>query len=80
LLYALPYYATATTIKTRGDVLAKFLKATAKGWEFAYGAANRDKAVEYLVKEFPNLNAKDEREALDAMLKFSFSPRTLAAA
>jgi NitT/TauT family transport system substrate-binding protein len=77
-LYALPYYATATTIKTRGDVLAKFLKATAKGWEFAYGAANRDKAVEFLVKEFPNLNAKDEREALEAMLKFSFSPRTLA--
>ena len=29
-----------------------------------------------LVKEFPNLNAKDETEALDAMLKFSFSPRT----
>src|SRR6266853_1531556 len=77
-LYALPYYATATTIKTRGDVLARFLKATARGWEFAYGAANRDKAVELLVKEFPNLNAKDEREALEAMLKFSFSPRTLA--
>jgi NitT/TauT family transport system substrate-binding protein len=59
-------------------VLAKFLKASAKGWEFAYQQANRDKAVELLVKEFPNLNAKDEREALDAMLKFSFSPRTLA--
>jgi NitT/TauT family transport system substrate-binding protein len=77
-LYALPYYATATTIKTRGDVLAKFLRATGKGWEFAHGAANRDKAVEYLVKEFPNLNAKDEREALEAMLRFSFSPRTRA--
>jgi NitT/TauT family transport system substrate-binding protein len=77
-LYALPYYATATTIKTKPDLLARFLKASAKGWEFAYGAANRDKAVELLVKEFPNLNAKDEREALDAMLKFSFSPRTLA--
>jgi NitT/TauT family transport system substrate-binding protein len=77
-LYALPYYATATTIKTKPEVLAKFLKASAKGWEFAYQQANRDKAVELLVKEFPNLNAKDEREALDAMLRFSFSPRTLA--
>src|SRR5258706_1427004 len=77
-LYALPYYATATTIKTRGDVLAKFLKASARGWGFAYCAANRDKAVELLVEEFPNLNVKDEREALEAMLKFSFSPRTLA--
>jgi NitT/TauT family transport system substrate-binding protein len=75
-LYALPYYATANTIKTRGDVLAKYLRASAKGWGFAYEPANRDKAVEMLVKEFPNLNAKDEREALDAMLKFSFSPKT----
>jgi len=77
-LYALPYYATANTIKTRGDVLAKYLRASAKGWGFAHEPANRAKAVEMLVKEFPNLNAKDEREALDAMLKFSFSPRTLA--
>jgi NitT/TauT family transport system substrate-binding protein len=77
-LYALPYYATATTIKTRADILAKFLKASAKGWEFAYAPANRDKAAELLVKEFPNLNVKDEREALEAQLKFSFSPRTLA--
>jgi NitT/TauT family transport system substrate-binding protein len=75
-LYALPYYATATTIKTRGDILAKYLRASAKGWGFAYQADNRDKAVEMLVKEFPNLNAKDEHEALEAMLKFSFSPRT----
>jgi NitT/TauT family transport system substrate-binding protein len=75
-LYALPYYATANTIKTRGDVLAKYLRASAKGWGFAYEPANRAKAVEMLVKEFSNLNAKDETEALDAMLKFSFSPRT----
>src|SRR5882672_11418891 len=75
-LYALPYYATANTIKTRGDVLAKYLRASAKGWGFAYEPANRAKAVEMLVKEFPNLNAKDETEALDAMLKLSFSPRT----
>ena len=46
-------------------MLAKFLRATGKGWEFAYQPANRDKAVELLVKEFPNLNAADEREALE---------------
>ena len=73
-LYALPYYATAQTIKTKGDVLAKFLVASGKGW--AYAAQNRDKAVEFLVKEFPNLNAKDEREALDVMLQYAFSPET----
>jgi NitT/TauT family transport system substrate-binding protein len=73
-LYALPYYATVDTIKTKGDQLAKFLRATGKGW--AYAHANRDKAVEYLVKEFPNLVAADEREALEPMLKYAFSPKT----
>jgi NitT/TauT family transport system substrate-binding protein len=77
-LYALPYYASAATIKNRADVLAGFLRATAKGWAFAHDPTNKDKAVELLVKEFPNLNAADEREALDVMLKFSFSPRTAA--
>ncbi len=75
-LYALPYYATATTLKTKADVLAKFLNATGKGW--AYAHANRDKAVEFLVKEFPNLVAADEREALDVMLKYAFSSKTAA--
>ncbi len=70
-LYALPYYATATTLKTKADVLAKFLRASGKGW--AYASANRDKAVEHLVKEFPNLVAADEREALDVMLQYSFT-------
>jgi NitT/TauT family transport system substrate-binding protein len=73
-LYALPYYATAETIKTKGDLLAKFLRGTGRGWAYAY--ANRDKAVELLVKEFPNLVAADEREALEPMLKYAFSPRT----
>jgi NitT/TauT family transport system substrate-binding protein len=73
-LYALPYYATVTTIQTKGELLAKFLRATGKGWAYAY--ANRDKAVELLVKEFPNLVAADEREALEPMLKYAFSAST----
>lgn len=73
-LYALPYYATKTTIETKGDILQKFLRASGKGWAFAHD--NRDKAVELLVKEFPNLVAADEREALDVMLKYAFSPKT----
>jgi NitT/TauT family transport system substrate-binding protein len=73
-LYALPYYATVETIKTKQDLLAKFLSATGKGWAYAY--ANRDKAIELLVKEFPNLVAADEREALEPMLKYAFSPKT----
>jgi NitT/TauT family transport system substrate-binding protein len=75
-LYALPYYATVETIKTKQDLLAKFLSATGKGWAYAY--ANRDKAVELLVKEFPNLVAADEREAIEPMLKYAFSAKTAA--
>jgi NitT/TauT family transport system substrate-binding protein len=75
-LYALPYYATQQTIKTKADILQKFVRATGKGWAFAH--ANRDKAVEFLVKEFPNLVAADEREALDVMLRYAFSSRTAA--
>lgn len=75
-LYALPYYATVDTLKAKSDVLAKYLRATAKGW--AYAHANRDQAVALLIKEYPNLIAADEREALDVMLSFSFGPQTKA--
>jgi NitT/TauT family transport system substrate-binding protein len=75
-LYALPYYATRDTLKTKADLLAKFMRASGKGWAFAY--ENRDKAVELLIKEYPNLVAKDEREAIDDMMKFAFSAKTKA--
>lgn len=75
-LYALPYYATAQTIQTKAEVLAKFLRATAKGWEYAYN--NKAQAVDFLIKEFPNLNKADELEAVDVMLKYAFSPNTKA--
>jgi NitT/TauT family transport system substrate-binding protein len=73
-LYGLPYYATRDTIAKKGDLLAKFMRASGKGWAFAY--ENRDKAVEYLVKEYPNLVLKDERESIDDMMKFAFSAKT----
>ena len=69
-LYALPYYATVKTLQTQPQVLAGFLRATARGWRYAQ--ANRDAAVELLVKEYPNLNVADEREAADKMLEYSF--------
>lgn len=75
-LYALPYYATTKTIQTHGAELAKFLRATGKGWEYAY--ANQEKAVDYLIKEFPNLNRADEIEAAKVMLTFSFDANTKA--
>jgi NitT/TauT family transport system substrate-binding protein len=75
-LYANPYYAMPETIATQGDTLARFLRAAARGWAFA--RANPDKAVELLVKQYPNLNAKDERAASATMLDYAFNEQTLA--
>ncbi len=73
-LYANPYYATPDTVAKRGDLLAGFLRASAKGW--AYAHANRDRAVDLLVKAFPNLVAADERAAADVMLDYCFDEHT----
>jgi NitT/TauT family transport system substrate-binding protein len=73
-LYANPYYATADTIAKNADQLACFIKASARGWAFAHG--NRDKAVELLVKQYPNLVGADERAAADVMLDYTFDEHT----
>ena len=75
-LYANPYYATPDTLRDHGDTLARFLRASARGWGFAY--ANRDKAVALLVKQYPNLVAADERVAADVMLDYTFDAHTKA--
>ncbi len=69
-LYALPYYATTQTLQSKADVLAGFIRASAKGWQWA--DKNRDQAVDILVKEYPNLVRDDERVAADVMLNYSF--------
>jgi NitT/TauT family transport system substrate-binding protein len=69
-LYALPYYTTTQTLQSHPDVLAAYLRAAAKGWQWA--DKNRDQAVDILVKEYPNLDRADERVAADVMLSYSF--------
>lgn len=73
-LYASPYYATIETLQTKKDLLVRFLRASGKGWAYAYD--NRDKAIELLLKSFPNLVAKDERAAADVMLAATFTDAT----
>ena len=72
-LYALPYYATLQTIHDRADLLSRFVRATGKGWEFAFN--NREKALELVVAEFPHLNPDDEGPAVDVMLSYAFNER-----
>jgi NitT/TauT family transport system substrate-binding protein len=73
-LYALPYYATNEMITRRPEVLARFLRATARGW--AYANKNRDAATDMLIKEYPNLNRADERVAVDALMSFAYNSNT----
>lgn len=73
-LYANPYYATPETIEHHADELARFLRASARGWGFAY--ANRDRAIALLVEQYPNLVAADERAAADVMLDYAFDAQT----
>lgn len=73
-LYALPYYATTEMIRTKPELLQRFLRATARGW--AYANKNRDAAVELLIKEYPNLNGPDERLAVDALMAFAYNDLT----
>lgn len=73
-LYALPYYATNDMISRRPEVLARFLRATARGW--AYANKNRDAATDMLIKEYPNLNRADERIAVDALMSFAYNNNT----
>ena len=52
-LYAHIYYASTDTIENNSEILEGWLRATARGWEFA--AANPEEAVELLIAEYPDL-------------------------
>jgi NitT/TauT family transport system substrate-binding protein len=73
-LYANPYYATPDTLTKHTEILERFLRASAKGWGYAYN--NRDKAVAMLIKQYPNLVEADERAAADVMLQYAFDQNT----
>jgi NitT/TauT family transport system substrate-binding protein len=75
-LYAKPFYATAQTLERRADVVARFLRATARGWVFARD--NLDQAMDLLVKEVPNLNKASEKPSAEAFLGYVFNAKTAA--
>jgi NitT/TauT family transport system substrate-binding protein len=75
-LYANLYYATDETLQKHADVLAGFTRAAAKGW--AYTHQNPEKAVDLLVKAYPNLDRDAELDAIKPVLGFSFTKTTAA--
>jgi NitT/TauT family transport system substrate-binding protein len=75
-LYALPLYATRDTIQKKPEMLAAFLRATARGWASARNEP--DKAADLLIKEYPNLKRDDELEGIKSLLGFAFNANTKA--
>ena len=73
-LYALPYYATADTLAKNAGMLDAFTRASSRGWAYAY--RNPEKAVDFLLKEYPNLVRKDELVAVPTLDKFVFTAAT----
>ena len=75
-LYANLYYTTDDTLEKHADVLAAFTRAAAKGW--AYAHQNPEKAVDLLVRAYPNLDRDAELDAIKPVHKFSFTKTTAA--
>jgi NitT/TauT family transport system substrate-binding protein len=75
-LYALPYYATRDTLEKKTEMVLGFTRAMSRGWEYAL--KNTDKAVDFLIKEYPNLKRDDEIAGSTALLKFAFNANTQA--
>ena len=75
-LYANLYYTTDDTLEKHADVLAAFTRAAAKGW--AYAHQNPEKAVDLLVRAYPNLDRDAELDAIKPVLNFSFTKTTAA--
>lgn len=73
-LYANVYFATDETINNNPDVLASYLRGSARGW--GYARENPEAAVDMLVEAYPNLDRESELEAVGQVLEFSFNENT----
>lgn len=73
-LYAQPYYAAVDRLAEQPDLIAGFLRALSRGWGFA--KENTEKAVEFLVKDYPNLNPTDELASSGLLVDFAFNEET----
>jgi NitT/TauT family transport system substrate-binding protein len=73
-LYANPFYATEATLKERPDVVAAFIRATARGW--GYVKANPEKAVDLFVKAYPVRDREAELASVGLALSYVFTKET----
>lgn len=74
--YANPYFASSETYESQKPALAKFVRAAAKGWGWAY--ANRQEAVAIMCDAYPNLERDVERDTVDIVMGIAFNGATKA--
>lgn len=73
-LYANVFYAKTETIRTQKDLLASFLEAAGRGWEFTKN--NPTVAIDMLISQYPNLDKAAEAAGLQRLLGYAFTPAT----
>jgi NitT/TauT family transport system substrate-binding protein len=75
-LYANPYYVADAMLEEHPDQLAGFIRAAARGWGWVY--ENREAAVDFLVKRYPNLDRAAELQAVGPIMDYTFNAATKA--
>lgn len=73
-LYGYPYYATDDTLEQNGDMVQKWLSATAAGW--LYARDNLDEAAQAVVEMQPTLAVEDIKDQGEVLLKYVFTDAT----
>jgi NitT/TauT family transport system substrate-binding protein len=74
--YANAYFCTQDAFKTEQETFAKFIRACAKGWGWAF--ENRKEAVDIMCDAYPNLDRAIEQKTVDTVMQIAFGPETKA--
>jgi len=74
--YTGTYFATHEVMEKRTDDLAKFIRAVAKGWGWAF--ENRKEAVDIMCDAYPALDRQTEYETIDTVMAHAFGADTKA--
>src|ERR1044072_8828050 len=72
--YANVYFATDEAVANNADVLARFIRAAAKGWDWTH--QNPKEAVAIAVAAYPALDKEVELATIDRVLSLSFDAAT----
>lgn len=74
--YTGTYFTSADDYARRKDVLARFIRAVAKGWGWAF--ENRRAAVDLMCDAYPNLERETEHATVDMVMSLAFGEDTKA--